>query len=349
MAINRMFRNSLIFAGIIFSLIPVPGTAGVESKPAETRITPWTPGDILSAESAFQWKVSPDGKWAVWVKAQMDKDKNARISNLFLTNLETQKEIQLTRGAETHGRPEWSPSGELISFTSTRPLPKPNPDISRSQLWLINPFGGEPWPLTEFVRGIRGYRWTDDNTIIFSAQEDPALYEQELKKRKDTTRAVDDVDHEPPVRLFKLAVKDKKVTRLTGNTDFIQSWAVTADGKRAAAVHGQYLSFEWDHKILPRTFLHDLAGGEPQDIFAGQRIVPTSSSASGERSSSSRTIMEAPITASSSSNPSAAAITMTIPSWTSRKGWTFSSPKAWSTRKKSGPSAGQMDPSFPSR
>jgi dipeptidyl aminopeptidase/acylaminoacyl peptidase len=228
----------------------------------------------LSAENASQWKISPDGKWAVWVKTQMDKEKNDRIANLFLTNLETRKEAQLTRGTETHGRPDWSPGGGLVSFTSTRPLPKPNPDLSRSQLWLMNPFGGEPWSLTEFVRGIQAYRWIDDDTIIFSAQEDPALFEQERKKNKDTTRVVDDVDHEPPVRLFKLAVKDKKVVRLTDNTDFIESWAVTPDGKRAMTVHGQYLSFAWDQKILPRTFFYDFDKGERRELFAGQRIVP---------------------------------------------------------------------------
>ena len=274
MTAKRMLQLSLVLAGVFFACISAPAIAEDTSKPAAARLTPWMPEDILSAEYASQWKISPDGKWAVWVRTQMDKEKNGRTSNLFLTNLGTKKEVQLTRSAENHSRPDWSPNGELISFTSTRPLPKPNPDISRSQLWLMNPFGGEPWPLTEFVRGIQGYKWIDDDTIIFSAQEDPALREQELKKKKDTTRVVDDIDHEPPVRLFRLAVKDKKVTRLTDNTDFIQSWAVTPDGKRAVTVHGQSLSFEWDHKILPKTFLYDLAKGERKELFAGQRIVP---------------------------------------------------------------------------
>jgi dipeptidyl aminopeptidase/acylaminoacyl peptidase len=244
------------------------------AKPAAPKTTPWTADDILQAEFSSQWDVSPDGKWAVWVKSRMDKEKNGRIANLFLTNLATKEEIQLTRGTDTNGGPQWSPDGEKISFTSTRPLPKPNPDLSRSQLWLMNPFGGEPWPLTEFSRGIQRYKWIDGDTIIFSAQEDPALFELERKKEKDTTRVVDDVGHEPPVRLFKLAVKDKKVTRLTANTDFIQSWAVTSDGKKALTVHGQYLSFEWDHKILPKSFLYDLVTGERQELFAGQRLVP---------------------------------------------------------------------------
>ncbi|HMA54970.1 MAG TPA: hypothetical protein VKT17_10930, partial [Acidobacteriota bacterium] len=247
-----------------------PGDAGNAGKTG----TAWTAEDILLAESASGWEISPDGKWAVWTRSRMDKDKNGRIANVFLTNLETKKEIPLTRGTDTNGRAKWSPNGEAIVFLSTKPLPKPNPDLSRAQLWQMSPFGGEPYPLTELVRGVQEFEWVDDDTLVFSAQEDPALYEQEIKRKKDTTRVVDDVSHEPPVRLFKLAIKDRKITRLTDNADFIQAWAVTPDGKTAMTVNGQYLSFEWDHKILPKVFLCDLAGGGRKEILASRRIIP---------------------------------------------------------------------------
>jgi dipeptidyl aminopeptidase/acylaminoacyl peptidase len=244
----------------------------------------WTAEDILLAESASDWNISPDGKWAVWTKTRMDKEKNGQVANLFLTNLDTKKEVQLTRGTEMNNRPKWSPNGERISFMSTRPLTKPNPELSRSQLWLMSPFGGEPWPVTEFVRGIKGYEWIDDSTIIFSAQEDAAFYEQELKRKKDNTRVVDDVGHEPPVRLFKLTVNGSKVVRLTDNTDFILSWAVAPDGKKAVTVHDQYLSADWDHKILPKVFVYDLVNGERKEILAGRRIVPFRIRAARDRS-----------------------------------------------------------------
>src|SRR4030042_4043206 len=122
MTIRRTIRMSLRFAGVFLILLAVLTLAEDTPKPGAAGISPWTPDDILSAENASQWKISPDGKWAVWVKSQMDKEKNGRVSNLFLTNLETKEEVQLTRGNETHSRPAGSRKGKRISFTSPRAL-----------------------------------------------------------------------------------------------------------------------------------------------------------------------------------------------------------------------------------
>jgi hypothetical protein len=130
---RRATRSSLLLAILFIAFTSAPSAIGDVTQPAPAKASAWTPEDILSAEYASQWKISPDGKWAVWAK-------------------------KLTRGSEIHRLPEWSPDGERLSSMSTRPLPKPNPNISGSQIWLMNPFGGEPWPLTEFVRGIQSYR-----------------------------------------------------------------------------------------------------------------------------------------------------------------------------------------------
>ena len=142
-------------------------------------------------------------------------------------------------------------------------------DLSRSQLWLLNPSGGEPWHLTEFERGIRAYGWKDKDTIVFAAQEDPALYEKTLKEKKDTSQVVEDVPHEPPVRLFLLTVKDKKVKRLTANEDWIELLEVSPDGHWAVTRHGRSLSYEFDQRVPPVTFLTNLDTGR-RLTFKGQ-------------------------------------------------------------------------------
>ena len=96
----------------------------------------------------------------------------------------------------------------------------------------MNAAGGEPWAVTDFERGIQQFEWLDNDTVIFSAEEDPTLYERQTKERKDDSNVVDDTAHSAPVRLYKFSVKDKKVTRLTDNDDRIQGFEVSHDKKK---------------------------------------------------------------------------------------------------------------------
>ena len=246
-----------------------------DTKPNETdKKTPWKAEDFVFTENASQFRISPDCKWVVWVKNTADKEKDGRISNLYLSSLTEKKEIQLTRGTDDVSSPRWSPSGDMIAFMSSRALPKPKPDFAHNQLWLMNVGGGEPWHVTEFERGIQQFEWLDSNTILFSAEEDPSLYERDTKEHKDDSDIVDDEAHTPPVRLFKFSVKDKKVTRLTDNTDWIQSFEPSYDGKKAVAVARRELSYAWDEKTPPVTYIVDLTTGARTQIFPGRKLLP---------------------------------------------------------------------------
>ena len=248
--------------------------ADEEKKAEATNKNQWTPEDIVYQEDAGQFRISPDGKFALWVKGTADKDKDLRVGNLYLSNLGDGKAVQLTRGADEISNPRWSPSGEMIAYLSSHALPKPKPDTGSTQIWLLNSAGGEPWPVTESERGIRQFEWLNDDTILFSAEEDPTLYERQTKERKDDSNVVDDTAHAAPVRLFKLSVKEKKITRLTDNEDWIESFAVSRDKSKAVAVASRELSFAWDQKIPPATYLVNLATGDRTEIFTNERIYP---------------------------------------------------------------------------
>ncbi len=248
--------------------------AAEESKAAAQK-QQWKPEDFIYNESAGQYRISPDGKWLVWIKAAGDKEKDGRASNLFLTNLADAREIQLTRGSDNYNGPRWSPNGETIAFLSSRVRPRAKPETAPLQIWLINPRGGEPWPLTELARAPQRIEWLDNETILYSAEEDPALFEQELKKKKDDSQVVDDENHTPPVRLFKIAVKGGKITRLTQNSDWIGNWSLSRNGKYAVATHQRSLRYQFDQKIPPVVFLHDLSAGTEKQIFTEGRIRPS--------------------------------------------------------------------------
>jgi dipeptidyl aminopeptidase/acylaminoacyl peptidase len=253
----------------------LPAAADEERKAETTKKNQWTPEDVVNQEDAGQFRISSDGKFALWLKGSADKDKDQRVSNLYLSNLSDGKALQLTRGTDDIANPRWSPSGETIAYLSSHALPKPRPDAGSTQIWLLSTAGGEPWPVTESERGIKQFEWLDNDTILFSAEEDPSLYERQTKERKDDSNVVDDTTHTPPVRLFKLSVKDKKVTRLTDNNDWIVDFEVSRDKSKAVAVARRELSFAWDQKIPPATYIVNLANGDRTQIFANERIQPS--------------------------------------------------------------------------
>ncbi|MGB8475580.1 MAG: prolyl oligopeptidase family serine peptidase [Candidatus Acidiferrum sp.] len=262
---------TLVCAGV--ALCPALAAKADEQKPA-AKTEQWKAKDIIFQESASQMRISPDGKWLVWVKSSGDKEKDARVSNLYLSSLTGGEEIELTRGSDRNTDPRWSPDGERIAFVSSRARSHAKPETAPMQIWLINPHGGEPWVLTELARSPRNIEWLDKDTIIYSAEEDPSLYDEELKKKKDNSEVVDDAEHKAPVRLFKISVKDKKITRLTMNTDWIGSWSVSKDGKFAVASHERSLHYTFDQKVPPITILHNLSDGTEKQIFTEGRIRP---------------------------------------------------------------------------
>jgi dipeptidyl aminopeptidase/acylaminoacyl peptidase len=248
--------------------------AAAQESHAAAKASPWKAEDVIFAESVRQFRISPDGQWVASIKAQGDKEKDAVFSNLYLSSLTGDMEIQLTRGTDAISAFNWSPDGKWIAFVSSKARPQAKPETAATQIWLINPHGGEPYALTELARGPQRVDWLDNGTVIFSAEEDPSAYEQAEKKRKDDSEVADDADHKPPVRLFKISVKDKKITRLTTNADWIGNWSVSGDGKYVVAVHEKSLHYTFDQKVPPVTILHNLADGTEKQIFTEGRIYP---------------------------------------------------------------------------
>ena len=238
----------------------------------------WTVNDILFSERASDVELSRDGSKAVWVRGKMDKEKGTSASTMFLHYLANGETVQLTRGTDSYSSPKFSPNGQKIAFLSDR---KPaegdsasNGEKPKTQVWLINLLGGEPYVLTSFAEGVKELNWLNDETLLLTATEDPSLYKQEMKERKDTSNVVDDEENAPPVRLYHFDVEARKVTRLTDNKDRIEKTAVSPDGAWAVTVHERSLQYEYNQKIRPVAFLHDLKNGTEKQILTDGKLLP---------------------------------------------------------------------------
>ncbi|MCS7023485.1 MAG: prolyl oligopeptidase family serine peptidase [Bryobacteraceae bacterium] len=241
----------------------------------------WTVDDILLAETVSQARLSRDGKLLVYVKSQMDVEKGVSISNLYLRNLAEDFEVQLTRGKDNHASPQFSPDGRRIAFLSSR---KPSDSASETgpageprtgmQVWMIDTRGGEAYAVTKFEKGVRGFGWLDNDSLLLLAEEDASWHEQQLKERKDTSQVVEDERHAAAVRLFRFNLKSRQSSRLTNNNDRISRVSVSPNGTWAVTVHDQSLSYVWDQTVPPVTYLQDLKNGSSKQLFAGQRLLP---------------------------------------------------------------------------
>src|SRR6476659_6804802 len=117
--------STILYALLVSSIVAHAQVASNthSSASSDGAKSPWASDDVVMAEQASDFEISPNGKWAVWVKSTPDKEGDRLVSNLVLSSLTDAKEIQLTRGNDGASSPKWSPDGNLVSFTTSRKSP----------------------------------------------------------------------------------------------------------------------------------------------------------------------------------------------------------------------------------
>lgn len=132
--------------------------------------------DLLNVKSLGGARISPDGNWVAYTVNETDWKQDAFVSQIWLVNTSGGKPFQMTRGEKSSGNPQWSPDGELLTFTSTRVGDK-------NQIFAIRVAGGEAVQLTRSENGVNGYQWSRDGKQIAYTSSD--LDSKAAKERTD--------------------------------------------------------------------------------------------------------------------------------------------------------------------
>ena len=196
----------------------------------------WDPEMQLKLKAVGSPRVSPDGKRVVYTvnEAVMTADKSEFVTQIWMANIATKQNTQLTYGEKSSTNPKWSPDGNWLAFTSNR---KDN----RNQLYLLSMNGGEAEPLTDGKSPVANFEWAPDGRSIAFTMTDPKSEEEEKNdKGKNDFRWVD--ENFKMARLYVLSIqKDangkREPRKLTTGNYHVENFDWSRDGSRIAFSH----------------------------------------------------------------------------------------------------------------
>src|SRR5467141_5306783 len=168
----------------VYGLLAIPASAQETGKAATATAykTP-TIDQSLEWKSAFNPKISPDGKRAVYELQKTNWEENAFEKNLWIAEVATGESHALTSAKKSSTNAAWSPDGKWIAFLSDRPGQIKDTPEGKKQLYFISADGGEAQQLTKVENDVNAFDWAPDSKRIAFSMTDPDP--KTLKDRKE--------------------------------------------------------------------------------------------------------------------------------------------------------------------
>ena len=247
-----------IVVAVVFTLVAWPATA--------ERLL--TVDDVLSIGNVTDPRVSPDGKWVVYVVAALDVEKDEGRSNLQMAPMMPTAGVDtvaLTHSDKSNTHPRFSPDGRYLGFLSNR--------SDETQVWLLDRRGGEPTMLTNLEGGVSDFEWSPDGAaiVVVSRDRDRDLDDNNVKTKppivitrrqfkRDRRGYLDD----RRTHLYVIDVSARDARQITEGPYDDSEPAWSPDGREIAFVSNR--TDDPDANSNTDIFLVPAGGGEPRKL-----------------------------------------------------------------------------------
>ena len=127
---------------------------------------PFDVNALLELKRIADPQISPDGKWVAFQVQTVDLPGNKKPVQIWIVPLNGGTPQQITHDGEANQRPRWSPDSKRIAYVSDRG--------GSSQIWLMDPDGGNAKQVTDLVTEADGHVLSGDGkNVVFTSEVFP--------------------------------------------------------------------------------------------------------------------------------------------------------------------------------
>ncbi|HQR30785.1 MAG TPA: S9 family peptidase [Anaeromyxobacteraceae bacterium] len=150
-------------AGAASPAAPGAASAAASAAPAPR---PFTVQDLVTLRRVSDPRVSPDGKWVVYVLRSTDLEANRGRTDIWMVGVDGKGGRRLTTSPENDSAPRWAPDGRSIYFLSARG--------GAQQVWRLRLDGGEAERVTSLPLDVSSFQLSPDGKqLVVSASVFP--------------------------------------------------------------------------------------------------------------------------------------------------------------------------------
>lgn len=225
----------------------------VHSPPAEAQAQQartWTVEDILGLQSVGDVSLSPVGGWIAYVVTHRDLENNTNDSDIWVVAAEDGSPTRLAHSPKSDRAPQWAHDGSWLAFLSDRG--------GTTQVYGINPWGGEAWQITDWESGVSSFALSPNGErLAFLATPEKSEADKEREELRGRPTVWDSAYATEWAVLWDAPLENGKAgeeTRISPEGQFVQGFVWAPDSRGLA----------WSARPLPA-----LRTGAYADVYVG--------------------------------------------------------------------------------